>query len=169
MNFATLTLRWMLAFALALGSAVGHSEEAISNGSDWSTQKMEEQNSAPDWVKRLRATKIGSYFRTSVQNKTELTSDEKANLTESLGALENYFDQGDRSGDFKNLMRDSVAPFVAALTRAKLLSHFRLGLITEPIANWTLENFLVRQMVAFYAGSKNRVSQTLYIFKKHGR
>lgn len=156
-------IKAVVAFAIATAPLAGFAKESPDFASTPTTNAtasqeahqeavdmMAEENSAPQEIKDLRAAEVGSFFQGSLNEGVDPTPAEKSRFTAALDKLKNYVTRKDDSNQFKNLTPETIAPMVEKLNRERLLRPVRMGMITEPIAKWTMETFLVKAMIASY-------------------
>lgn len=112
-----------------------------------------QETTPPAEILTLRNELVGNFFEGSLSRNEDPTTEEKGRLISALQKLKAYFTSEDRSGQFDNLIPETVAPFVQNLTQEELLRSKRAGLLTNPIAKWTLESLLVKSMVSAFSKS----------------
>ncbi len=124
-------------------------------------EKVGNLRSSPSWVKALQLKTLNSYFKSKIRREGPLPERESEQLIRDASALSEYFEQDDKTKEFKSVPEYGIKPFIRSLTFAKLNARLRGGKVTQAIGNWTVESLVVRMHLASLAKFPDRAKRAL--------
>lgn len=129
-------------------SPADHPEALPAALLDLARRRIKETEEAPKWFRRLVRRPVGSYFPKPPKNGSA-AADHRVELLADAVRVFTYYQSQDTSGQFDGFVSEKLAPFVASLRADQIDNPIRQGVLTEPVAKWSIESLVVRQMVGF--------------------
>ena len=113
-------------------------------------RRAAEAERAPGWFKRILHRPVAWYAGQKpdpVDFRTELLAD--------AIRIFKHFESESTSTEFDGFVTAQLAPFVASLDPKRIDDPIRHGVLTTPVAKWSMQELVVKQMVGFLGKSRD--------------
>ncbi|MDZ4660396.1 MAG: hypothetical protein SGJ18_02125 [Pseudomonadota bacterium] len=164
-------LKGILYFALILGSARAISVEGPPELQDLdastvptAADRVRDMKAAPAWVRELHTKTVAEYFPENFSDKSlDWKIGAQALMLDAI-RLHNYYEPDENFKLYKGFVEKKLIPFINKINKKKLTSALRNNTITRPIGEWTVENLVVTEQVAYLGRYPNFIKNTLGLF-----